>query len=495
MKKLWNILLALLPLLSSAQTPNELTVDSTRQGIHFEQGLRWKALLEKAKAEGKYIFVDCYTTWCGPCRQMEKYIYPLEEVGTFLNSYFLSIKVQMDSTKDDNEYTQSWYADAIKIAKDYNVQAYPTYLFFSPAGMVVHRGAGGISAKGFMALAKDAMNPARQYYTLLANYHPENMNLQEMRRKADSLRYIGPELAEKIAVDYLNKVSPNDLYNRDNLLFLREFTGIPLVQEIAKKFIDQLKIYDLKNKANQDFVTDFRFLPGAKKLADQYIARLTENELRDRNNIQFIIPFIQSSSDIGFSVFYSNSKTIDQVIPVAGYAEGFICHTITQEIIDPAVTLSRHSNKIVPDWEKLFKKIQLKYNTQYAGRCISLAKYEWYMSKKDDKQSFKNLVLYYDKYGADISDAFDLNNSAWNIFLRSTDTAELKKALSWSDRAVKLDPTANWMDTYANILYKLKQRELALRWERVAAKLDPDDRNIQLALEKMKKGAPTWNSQ
>ena len=42
------------------------------QGIHFEDGVSWQHVQQKAKAEDKYIFVDCYATWCGPCKQMDK---------------------------------------------------------------------------------------------------------------------------------------------------------------------------------------------------------------------------------------------------------------------------------------------------------------------------------------------------------------------------------------------------------------------------------------
>ena len=40
------------------------------QGIQFEIG-SWKEVLQKAKQENKLIFVDLYTTWCGPCKKME----------------------------------------------------------------------------------------------------------------------------------------------------------------------------------------------------------------------------------------------------------------------------------------------------------------------------------------------------------------------------------------------------------------------------------------
>ena len=34
------------------------------------QELTLAKALEKAKIENKYVFVDCYTSWCGPCKMM-----------------------------------------------------------------------------------------------------------------------------------------------------------------------------------------------------------------------------------------------------------------------------------------------------------------------------------------------------------------------------------------------------------------------------------------
>ncbi len=45
------------------------------QGIKFEKTLSWPEICEKAQKENKYIFVDCYTTWCGPCKKMDQEVY------------------------------------------------------------------------------------------------------------------------------------------------------------------------------------------------------------------------------------------------------------------------------------------------------------------------------------------------------------------------------------------------------------------------------------
>lgn len=52
-----------------------------QEGIKFEESLNWKQVLQRAKEGNRYIFVDCYATWCGPCKEMDKTVYSNEKVG------------------------------------------------------------------------------------------------------------------------------------------------------------------------------------------------------------------------------------------------------------------------------------------------------------------------------------------------------------------------------------------------------------------------------
>src|SRR5688500_9355246 len=98
MKKLLLIIF-LLPLLTIAQ----------EKGIQWTTGLSWNQIKAKAKKENKFIFLDCYATWCGPCKEMDKKIYVNDSVGDYFNQHFVSVKVQMDKTKNDDESVKKWY--------------------------------------------------------------------------------------------------------------------------------------------------------------------------------------------------------------------------------------------------------------------------------------------------------------------------------------------------------------------------------------------------
>ncbi|MEI3154069.1 MAG: DUF255 domain-containing protein [Odoribacter sp.] len=54
------------------------------QGVEFRD-ISFAGALKAAKAENKTVFMDCYTSWCGPCKMMTNDIFPQEKVGKYMN--------------------------------------------------------------------------------------------------------------------------------------------------------------------------------------------------------------------------------------------------------------------------------------------------------------------------------------------------------------------------------------------------------------------------
>ncbi len=92
--------------------------DSTLEnpGIVFFEGT-WDEAVSLAGKENKLIFLDAYTSWCGPCKAMQKNIFPDVKVGEFFNEKFINVKINMEK------------GEGIALAKKYNVRAYPTLFF------------------------------------------------------------------------------------------------------------------------------------------------------------------------------------------------------------------------------------------------------------------------------------------------------------------------------------------------------------------------------
>jgi thioredoxin-related protein len=217
MKKLMAAVFALgIGIFGIGQTPEK--------GIRFEHGTTWQAVLAKAKRENKYIFMDAFTTWCGPCKAMAKNIFPQEEVGQFFNANFINLKVQLDTTANDNIEVKLWYKDAHDIMVNYQVKVFPTYLFIAPNGMLVHRAVGASDAATFIQKGKNALDPTKQYYTLLQRYKAgdQNPSLFKMLAEAATEAY-ELEAAGEFAGKYLRTQS--DLFTAENIAFLNKFTN------------------------------------------------------------------------------------------------------------------------------------------------------------------------------------------------------------------------------------------------------------------------------
>lgn len=107
------------------------------------QKLSFREALEKAKAEGKMVFVDCYTTWCGPCKMMAEEVLPLPEVGEYLNARFVCLQIDMERGEGPD------------LAKEYAVDAYPTFLLVNADGTLKNRHVGAVpSGADFVARVK-----------------------------------------------------------------------------------------------------------------------------------------------------------------------------------------------------------------------------------------------------------------------------------------------------------------------------------------------------
>ena len=143
-------------------------VFSQNGGVVFEKKIsNWSAVITKATKENKYIFVDCYTTWCKPCKEIKTKVFSFKKAGNFFNKHFINIALQIDATKKDNSNIVA-VRNMFKHLKDScKINYYPTFLIFTNTGKLVHKFTRGENPNDIIGRAKEGLQKSEQYYTLV----------------------------------------------------------------------------------------------------------------------------------------------------------------------------------------------------------------------------------------------------------------------------------------------------------------------------------------
>ncbi|MEP0266814.1 thioredoxin fold domain-containing protein [Dokdonia sp.] len=112
------------------------------------QEIKWMTFDEALAAQKetpKKIIVDAYTTWCGPCKLLDRNTFGNKEVADFINEHYYPVKFNAEGTEEvnylDNVYTnprhdpnrrgrnsQHEFAQAMKL------RGYPSIVFFDEQG-------------------------------------------------------------------------------------------------------------------------------------------------------------------------------------------------------------------------------------------------------------------------------------------------------------------------------------------------------------------------
>jgi thiol-disulfide isomerase/thioredoxin len=419
-------------------TPEQLAKETAiGKGINFTEGLTWEQVKAKAKKENKYIFVDCYATWCGPCKVMDKYVYPLNMVGDEMNEQFISIRVQMDSTKNDPGSVKTFYPLARKLEKEYNIMGLPCYLFFSPEGKVAHKGMGKLDAKDFIKLLAKAKDPQQQLYTLFEKAKQQRLPWNEY-----------PVLAKRLKEEFGEKA---------------------LAKEVAA-------IYN-----------------------SQYLNKLREKELLTKSNLDFIGEYVSivNSTDQIFQWCFKQPDLVDTIKEYhgGGWADYIVNRTINREEIDPILNDAEKSSK-EPNWIKLEKLLSKRYNRDLAKTYTLDARVNWYIKRKNWTAYIKFIRQQLDRHDLKKMNQDILHWNAWYVFLHSVDPMLMKEALGWMDIILNNEPGsmfAMMLDTKACLLYKMGRKYEAIDILKKVQQLDPPNSKMyQSRIDSMNKGEALW---
>ena len=119
--------------------------------INAQDGIKWMSMneaLEAQKENPKKIFMDAYTTWCGPCKLLDKNTFGNKDVIKFVNENYYPVKFNAEGTEEityqDFTYTNPNYQEGRKgrnsqhlLAHALKISGYPTIVFFTEEGGLI----------------------------------------------------------------------------------------------------------------------------------------------------------------------------------------------------------------------------------------------------------------------------------------------------------------------------------------------------------------------
>jgi thiol-disulfide isomerase/thioredoxin len=348
---------------------------SLTQGINFEKG-SFEEIKAKAKKENKLIFIDAYTTWCGPCKWMASTVFTNDTVGQFYNDKFLSAKIDMEK------------GEGIDFAKKYNVRCYPNLIILNGDGEVIHRMGGGLRPQAFINFGANALQGNKTFNYYLSNFDQNKSNT--------------PFLLEYI--EYLGH------------------TCLPVEEPI-----------------------------------NSYFEHVEPSKYSEKENWKLIWNYSNSKDSKTFNYFIKNQKEFS-----AKYGQDSVDMKIVS-VFQKESHKFLYSNPINENELTTYLKEIESLNISQSKNAVFSIKLDLFI-KKNDWKGYENELLL---NGDQLLLKNQYNAVAWNIYEKSSNQELLTKAAHWMKTLTDYqgNNSQNYaeLDTYACVLYKLKQKEEALK--------------------------------
>lgn len=349
---------------------------SQDSGIKFHHNGEWETAITEAKAANKLIFMDAFTTWCGPCKMMTNQVFPNEQVSQFYNANFVNVKMDMEK------------GEGLELARKFDVRAYPTLLFIDPSGAeIVHRTAGFMAVEAFLGLGKTALDPSKRLSSMDKKYQAGDRD---------------PEF--------------------------------------------------LFNYATAKSMT---FDGSAGPIADEYLK--TQTDWKTERNLKFVFDFADRVDSEAFKFLCKNRNLFAEKLgneAVTGKIDEIVSQSIESK---PDITLDEIGQIFKNAWPEKAEEMTSRYSLTY-------------FRNRGERENFAAAaVRHYKKYPS--KDAEELNEAAWTFFRVVDNPDQLKAAVKWAKKSVKLSPSFYNYDTLASLNYKLKNKKPALKAAQKAIEL------------------------
>ncbi len=197
-----------------------------------------------AEQEDKLVFVDVYTTWCGPCKKMDHTTFQDSAVAMLMDAKYISLKWDAESEQ---------HQDQVRL---HEVDSYPSYLIFDSSGQMVAKLSGYSAASAF----KKKVDGISTHVSRLTSYNDEadfsSMVFSEMHELLLSTRGLSYEWKESLFDQYFENLAEDESIGWDTLtilidhfskerlsLFDRIVSHIDPISPMQKGFMEKMEVF------------------------------------------------------------------------------------------------------------------------------------------------------------------------------------------------------------------------------------------------------------
>ena len=107
------------------------------------KAVSFEAACKQAKSTDKLVLIDFYTTWCGPCKLLDKNTWADAKVKAWLKTHTVCLKVDAEKS--------------VALANKYHIDAYPTILLLTATGKEKDRIVGFVDPHEFLTTMKQSL--------------------------------------------------------------------------------------------------------------------------------------------------------------------------------------------------------------------------------------------------------------------------------------------------------------------------------------------------
>ena len=395
--------------------------------VTFETFKSYEKLLEKAQKEKKHIFIQIESSECAQCNDVGM----TGLSGTMLKEKFAANFISTYIKVGDELYPV--------IIEKYELKEFMGSLFLDNDGNVLYKNGSTTSTPiVYLQWADKAianLDKISELKSIERTYQKGNNTAAFLEKYIVALRNSDKD-SDAIMEEYIGKLTIDSLQTNKVINFIMEQGNS--INAISHRVIRTLNsrrktdsiwyLMPVSKRSSINNMTMVRTYSEAVKAKDrQLIYRLNEFTRNVNSNNYMIGYFISQSQIINF---YKAIKDTSMFLQEASV----FANTIMNVKIDSLKSMD------VREREESFK----------------------------NREAEKRIIMPSTRY------ATELNNLAWHYYLMTDDPENLVKAMKWSKHSMAIfketsftpyNENAGYLDTYAHLLYKMKQYDEAVEWQ------------------------------